>query len=223
MKQMVGIENEKANVLLTVTINIAYGLFTAIVLIGARNITMVGMVAVEFLIQLNMTYQVVKIHKKVTVLDDEKSKMAKKKAVLKLLLAELTEGLIPLAYALGFAMAYYGPNGHLLGNVRNGQWQFEAVVDASLTFTVMSGLFAIDLISLFLNSTIVWTCCKIHLLDEFCTVMQKYWYIMALKMINNIYIRFFSLDVNLAGDWTLKFDWITKNESFKTFNAMEYV
>ena len=221
MKQMVGTENEKANVLLTITMNINYGLWTTINIIGARGTTIVCMVVVEFLIQLNMTYQVVKLHKKATVLEDEQARMAKQKAVLKLLLAELIEGLIPLAYAIGFAMAYYGPNGHLLGNVKNDEWHFKAVVDARWTFTVMFGLFAIDLISLLLNSTIVWTCCKIKILDEFCTVMQKYWYIVALKMINNVYNNFLSLDVNLGFDKTFKFDWIRRNESFGTFPDTE--
>ena len=149
-----------------------------------------------------------------TDLEDEQARKAKQKAILILLLAELTEGLIPLAYACGFAMAYFGPNGHLLGNVRYGDWHFKAVDDASWPFTIMLGMFAVDLISLLLNSTIVWTCCKINLLDEFCTVMQNYWYIIALKMINNIYLNFFLLDVNLAYDKTLKFDWIARNESF---------
>ena len=135
---------------------------------------------------------------------------------LKLLLAESIEGLIPLAYAIGFAMAYYGPNGHLLGNIKNEVWHYTAVHDASMTFTVMFALFTIDLISLLLNSAIVWTYCKINLLDKFCSVMQKYWYIMAVKMMNNIYFNFFCLDVNLAKDWTMKFDWITKNKSFGT-------
>ena len=82
----------------------------------------------------------VKLHKKVTVLEDQQARMEKQKAVLKLLLAELSEGLIPLAYACGFAMAYFGPNGLLLGNVENGYWQFKAVEDKSWTFTVMFGL-----------------------------------------------------------------------------------
>ena len=223
MKQMVGTENEKANVLLMVTMNINYGLWIAIVLIGARSATIFGTFLVEFLIQLNLTYQIVKLHKKVTVLEDQQARMEKQKAVLKLLLAELSEGLIPLAYACGFAMAYYGPNGLLIGNVKNGDWHFKAVEDASRTFNVMSGLFAVDLVSLLLNSTILWICCKINLLDEFCTVMEKYWLIIFVKMINNLYFNFFLRDVNLGGDMTMKFDWIARNESFGTFNDTEYV
>ena len=123
--------------------------------------------------------------------------MAKQKAVQKLLLAELTEGLIPLAYAIGFAMAYYGPNGHLFGYVRNEDQQLKNVDETIMTFTVMLGLFAIDLICLLLNSTIVWKCSNVNLFDEFCTIMQKYWHLMAVKIIFSIYVNFFTLDVNL--------------------------
>ena len=48
---------------------------------------------------------------------------------MKLVLAEIVEGLVPLAYAIGFAMAYYGPNGHLVGNVLTDMWAYEKVED----------------------------------------------------------------------------------------------
>ena len=219
IKQMVGSENERANVLLAVTVNVSYGLFTSIVLIGGRSATIICMVVGEFLIQLSMTYQVVKLHKKVAAFDQ--SWVEKSKAVMRLLLAELNEGLIPLAYAISFSLAYYGPNGHLIGHVRNDSWNYIPVKDASWTFIAMLGLFAVDSMCLFLNSAIAWIFCKINLFDKFCIVMQKYWHIIALKIISVIYQYYFFLDVNLAFDKTLKFDWITSNETSITFMDME--
>ena len=46
-------------------------------------------------------------------------------------------------------------------------------------------------------------------IETFCTLKQKYWYIMTLKKINNIFGNFFFLCINLGYDKTLKFDWIT--------------
>ena len=221
IKQMVGSENERANVLLAVTVNVSYGLFTSICLIGARSITIICMVVGEFLIQLNMTYQVVKLHKKVAALDQ--SGVQKSKAVTRLLLAELSEGLIPLAYAISFSLAYYGPNGNLIGHVRNESWNYTPVKDARWTFIAMLGLFAVDSMCLFLNSAIAWIFCKINLFDEFCIVMQKYWHIIALKIISVIYQYYFFLDVNLAFDKTLKFDWITSNKTLITFMDTDYL
>ena len=115
-------------------------MFVAVSLVGARSLTMFCMVMVDFLIQLNMTYQIIKLQKNVTFNDDEKSRKEKRTAVLKLTLAELSEGLVPLAYAMCFSMAYYGPNANLIGNVKNGYWHFKAVKEANWTFIVMLGL-----------------------------------------------------------------------------------
>ena len=38
----------------------------------------------------------------------------------KLVLAELTEGMTPVVYVIGIAMAYYGYNATIIGNVKNG-------------------------------------------------------------------------------------------------------
>ena len=70
---------------------------------------MVCTVAVEFLNKMSMSYQIVKFHKKLNIVKNNKAKIDKLKADLKLLLTESTEGLVPLAYAIGFSMAYYGP------------------------------------------------------------------------------------------------------------------
>ena len=151
---------------------------------------------------MSMCYEIVKLHMKVTTLENDQARMDKQKAVLKLLLAELSEGLVPLAYAIGFSMAYYGPNGHLIGNVRNGYWKYQIVCDASWTLLVMFGLFSLDLIFLLLNFRILWVYGNVNLFDEFCMTMQKYWQIIGLRMISDIYIHFLFKDVNLAVDWT---------------------
>ena len=135
-------------------------------------------------------------------------KSEERNIILKLVLAELCEGLIPLAYAICFAMAYYGPNANLIGNVRNDFWQYKAVNDAGWTFVVMFGMFAMDLVSLFLNAGIIWVTCNINLLKEICIILQKYWFIMALKLVYAPYYSFMGNDVNFAADWTFNFDWL---------------
>ena len=72
---------------------------------------------VEFLIQLKMTRQIVNLHKKVITNGDEKLRIERQKAKLVLVLAKLCEGLLPIAYAICFSMAYYGPNAKLMGNI----------------------------------------------------------------------------------------------------------
>ena len=47
------------------------------------------------------------------------------KSVQILVLAESLEIVIPLAYLLCFVIAFYGPNADILGNIKNGYWQYQ--------------------------------------------------------------------------------------------------
>ena len=133
-------------------------------------------------------------------------------------MAESCEGLVPLAYAVSFAMAYYGPNANLLGNGENNFWPVKVVEDVSWTFQVMLGLFLMDLVCLSLNSSILWIFCKVNLFKEFCLALRKYWYILAVKMTNDVFLHFFCKDVNVANDISGKFVWI-RNEVNITLNS----
>ena len=126
---------------------------------------------------------------------------------------ELCEGLIPLAYAISFAMAYYGPNAELLGNVKNGYWQYKVDEDISQTFLVMFGIFLMSIIFLALNSSILWIYSKVNLFKEICCVLKKYWYILAIKLVFGVWWQFYICDVNLATDSTGKFGWITNDRN----------
>ena len=66
MTRVVGMYDERANLVVTTHINLSYGLFVAISMVGARPATVVCMVLVDVLLQLIMTYQIVKLHNKVT-------------------------------------------------------------------------------------------------------------------------------------------------------------
>ena len=118
-----------------------------------------------------------------------------------------------MAYAIGFSMAFYGPNTELIGNVGNSYWQYSRVDDVNWHFLVLLGLFAIDIICLFLNSSIIWIFSNVNMFNEFCDAMEKYWYIMALKLANNLYIYFLGHDVSFGMDFTLEFSWITHHEN----------
>ena len=133
-------------------------------------------------------------------------------------LAESCEGLVPLAYVVWFAMAYYGPNVELLGYGKHNFWPVKVVEDVSWTFQVMIGLFLMDLVRLSLSSSMLWIFCKVNLFKEFCLALRKYWYILAVKMTNDVYLHFFNKDVNIASNISGKFVWI-RNEVNVTLNA----
>ena len=55
----------------------------------------------------------------------QKSVQKLKKSVQILVLSECLEIVIPLAYLLCFVIAYHGPNADILGNIKNGYWQYQ--------------------------------------------------------------------------------------------------
>ena len=211
VKKLVGTENARANVLLGVSTNITYGLFVATRLAGARNSTIICIALVDLLMQFMMSYKIVHLHAKVLNGDQETLQVEKNKEILKLVLAEMCEGLVPLVYAICFAMSYYGPNANFIGNVGIEVWGYKAVDDATRTFLLSFGMFALDLFSLLINTMIIWVNCKVNLFQEFCIVLHEYWYIVSLELILGAYLYFLSKDINLAYDWTFEFCWTMNN------------
>ena len=208
-------EKEMTNVNQVTAVNISYGLFIATNLTGARIVTVFGIVIVEFLMQLRMTHQIVQLHKKVSIRQNKKIRKEKKKAILSLILAEMCEGLVFLAYALCLAMSYYGPNTKLTNGVGIGIWGYDAIVDDGKTFLILFGLFSVDLMSFLLNAFINSIFCNVNIFYEFCVVLKKYWYIIALHLANSTSLYFLGNDINFALDWTLRFCWITNGERCK--------
>ena len=58
-------------------LNVSYGVFAATKLVGLRSSTIFCMIALEILLQHNMAYQIVKMHKKVSSDGNEKFDLKK--------------------------------------------------------------------------------------------------------------------------------------------------
>ena len=146
--KMAGINDQDANVVMIFRLNIHYALFVAVRMSGAEILTIVSVVIVDFLLQLRMVHQIIQLKRKVSKDQSSRSitNTRMEKEISELLLAELTEGLVPVVYVIGFSMAYYGPNGHLTGNVLSDLWSYEKVKDATRLFFVQFLLFGIDLV-----------------------------------------------------------------------------
>ena len=220
MHKIAGKENERANFSMESQINLNYRVFATTYLVEARNATVVSTVIISIIQQMIMNYQIIKWHKKVTVDENDLHKKEKRNAVLDLVLAELCEGLAPLAYALSFAMAFYGPNAELLGNVKSEYWQYTALEDVSWTFLVMLGLFLVDIVTLALNSSILWIFSRVNLFEEFGSVLKKYWLILAVKLVYDVYFHFYVHDVNFGNDATGQYDWITDVKNISAISNM---
>ena len=98
-----------------------------------------------------------------------------------LTLTERVETLVPFTYILCFAIAYYGPNAEILGNVKLTLWHYKPVLDIGNFMTNLFMLFGFDFMSLVINGTILWTKCNINIFKVFQKLQNEFWLIMAVQ------------------------------------------
>ena len=98
-----------------------------------------------------------------------------------LVLTEKIETLVPLTYLICFAIAYYGPNSEILGNVKLDLWHFKPVLDIGNYMKTLFTLFAVDLTSLVINGIILQTTYNINVLKIFQNIQSEFWLIMAVQ------------------------------------------
>ena len=180
--KMAGSDNESANVLLGMNINVHYALFIAIRLSGSHISTVSCTVAIDFILHLRMAYQLIQLRNKTTtdLNEHEQRRRNEKRTILKLVLAEMCEGLVPLAYAIGFSMVHYGPNSEILEGSIGGNTKDQ---DEGKIYGVMFLLFVIDMVSCLANAYQLWKLGKINITHEFCSILERYWYFMLINFV----------------------------------------
>ena len=78
-------------------------------------------------------------------------------------------------------MAYYGPNGELIGNVKLTIWQYEAVKDINKFLENIFFLFAIDCLGGVFNGLLLWKTCKLNCLKTLKNIQKEFWHIMGFQ------------------------------------------
>ena len=209
LSKMVGYLDEPSTVLLAVTNNSVYASFIAIRLVSMELTTAFCIMTIDFVLHAKVTYQIIRDLSKVGAAKLKNGCKETRNLITKLAVAETIEGLIPITYGCCIAMAYFGPNGHLLGNIRNSYWGYQEIEDVTSVAKMMLILFAVDTLSVLANSLCLWKIAHFRMLDEFLRIFAKYWVFMAIK-IGYIMMTYFSgNDINFGQDSTNQFDWIT--------------
>ena len=78
-------------------------------------------------------------------------------------------------------MAYHGPNGEMIGNVKLTIWQFEAVKDVNKFLENVFFLFAIDFFGGVVNGLLLWKICQINCLKTLKNIQKEFWHIMGFQ------------------------------------------
>ena len=166
----------------SIYINCGHSLFLVIAIGSIATDATVYMILVgEFLINMHSCYIIIKLHKTKVGLLSEADELESKKdiEVQMLVLCEMMETLVPLVYLGTFLIAYYGPNATILGNIRNGYWQYTVVKDVNKLISSVIQMFFIDIGSLVIGSVILWKFCSINILLRCCKIMDSYWKIVS--------------------------------------------
>ena len=223
VKSMAGKEHERAKVWITICVNIHYALFITIKMAGSGTITVLSVTTIDFLLHLIFTYDIIKTHRMTirqsTNEDENEREKDKKQRILKLILAETVEGLVPMCYAIELIMAYYGPNSNLIGNVGIGLWTYEEIEDIGRQLVVIFGMFGVDVLGALLNGINLSKYGNVNLIQDFVKFLHKYWLLIGIRLGHDLLFYFAFNDINYAMDKTTEFSWITDEGRMKFING----
>ena len=120
---------------------------------------------------------------RIIILNCESSERHNKKrmeTILALIINETVEFLVPIAYCITITMAYYGPSGQVIGNIKNSYWQYSAINNMENTLQWLAIFFVVDLMSLFISVLLLLVLCKINLINIYFQLLKEAWLILAL-------------------------------------------
>jgi hypothetical protein len=95
---------------------------------------------------------------------------------------ELVEVVVPLTYTICFLLAYVGPNGELICDVRSTYFHCIPLSNINTFIKNMVSFMAVDFLSVVLNSLLLWVCCKISLIKDYLLVQKEFWLITTMTM-----------------------------------------
>ena len=99
------------------------------------------------------------------------------------------------AYCLCFLMAYYGPNATILGNVKNGYWQYSAVTNIDTTIMWIGIMFFIDFGSTILSAFLLFHFCKLNIFKMYLLLQKEMWHVLSVHQCYLVEEVCFNLDI----------------------------
>lgn len=177
-----GKNNKMATIRYNISVGIEYSMFVAIMLSSATEITLFIILGVEFLLNIRLCVNILRLQRKIRThfLWKESWKGDIQNKIENLVLNELIEVLVPLAYFSTLSIAYFGPNSSILGGIGNSYWGYQKVEDLGKIMTVGLEMFLLDFTSSIVCGVILYTSCNINLFQEFCKIIMQCWTIMTL-------------------------------------------
>ena len=136
-----------------------------VILIGSKANSVTGycILGATFLLNMCICLKVMRLHRQ-SVEDEsniENLQSRKNELLVKLMLNEIVESLIPIIFVFAFIVAYYGPNAKIIGNIQNDYWHFETVDEIKPYITGILYMAIVDLSSVVISLHLLWGFCRI--------------------------------------------------------------
>ena len=167
----------------TVVVNTAHAGFVAMIIGSvASDITSYSILAVDFMMNLFITYKIIKLHRKVSPTDDREKEarmVEKAEYILQLFAIETAEFLAPIIYSITFSMAFYGPNAEITGNIKGDHWTFQKIEDIESFQANLFLMLLIDSTSCIISGFALWKFASAELLQEGCKMMKVFFPFLA--------------------------------------------
>ena len=105
-----------------------------------------------------------------------------------LIAAEMIEMVVPIAYVITFALAFYGENADIIGGVKFSGWQHEEVDDFLSFSTDLILMLAIDIVCLIVSGNLLWKFASINILSEGYIFLKQYGMMISVRMGGTIFL-----------------------------------
>ena len=177
VRKISGFDDISSDMIATHFASARHALFISLV-IGrlATNETSYFLLGIDFLANVYLCIRVIILSGKLA----EKHKKKKMETILALVINETVEFLVPIAYCITITMAYYGPSGQVIGNIKNSYWQYSAINNMENTLQWLAIFFLVDFMSFVVSVTLLLVICKINLIKIYFQLQKEAWHILAL-------------------------------------------
>ena len=80
------------------------------------------------------------------------------------------------------ALAYYGPNSGVIGNIGNGYWHFTPIEEIKQPIFQLLIFIAVDIVGTAICTLLMWTRCKVNLPRVYAYLQKEFWMLMSVDM-----------------------------------------
>ena len=130
-----------------------------LVMISSKTHATVGYCfqGMSFLVNMKLCFDIVQAHKQSTAdVNQDQARKRIEQMMVKLMLNETIEFLVPICYVVAISIAYYGPNADIIGNIQNDYWQYEKIDSLPRYLIGILFMTPVDLLSAVMSLILMW-------------------------------------------------------------------